>query len=82
MGTTIRTRDDECDLDDGCYFIPKPNVTAATLQNWVFEAVVGTVDATPIQKISVLELIILQDIILIYRYIVKKAVQEITSILN
>lgn len=50
MGTTIRTRDDECDLDDGCYFIPKPNVTAATLQNWVFEAVVGTVDATPIQK--------------------------------
>ena len=50
MGTTIRTKDDECDLDDGCYFIPKPDVAAATLQNWVFEAVDGTVDATPIRK--------------------------------
>ena len=26
MGTTIRTKEDECDLDDGCYFIPKPDV--------------------------------------------------------
>ena len=50
MGTTIRTKEDECDLDDGCYFIPKPDVTAKTLQVWVKEAVEGTTDATPIHK--------------------------------
>ena len=50
MGTTIRTKDDECDLDDGCYFIPKPDVNASTLQNWVKEAVDGTTDATPVHK--------------------------------
>ena len=50
MGTTIRTKEDECDLDDGCYFIPKPNVAAKTLQGWVKEAVEGTTDATPIHK--------------------------------
>jgi hypothetical protein len=50
MGTTIRTKEDECDLDDGCYFIPKPNVAAKTLQCWVKEAVEGTTDATPLHK--------------------------------
>ena len=50
MGTTIRTRDDECDLDDGCYFIPKPEVKGITLQNWVMDAVNGTVGATPVHK--------------------------------
>ena len=50
MGTTIRTKDDECDLDDGCYFIPKPGVSASTLQNWVMDAVTGTTDATPSHK--------------------------------
>lgn len=50
MGTTIRTRDDECDLDDGCYFIPKPDVKGSTLQKWVMDAVDGTVNATPIHK--------------------------------
>lgn len=50
MGTTIRTKDDECDLDDGCYFIPKPGVAASTLQDWVKDAVVGTTDASPIHK--------------------------------
>lgn len=50
MGTTIRTKEDECDLDDGCYFIPKPGVSAQTLQNWVMDAVTGTTDATPIHK--------------------------------
>ena len=50
MGTTIRTKDDECDLDDGCYFIPKPLVSAATLQDWVFNSINGIVDATPIKK--------------------------------
>ena len=50
MGTTIRTKEDECDLDDGCYFIPKPDVSASTLQKWVFDAVTGTTDATPSHK--------------------------------
>lgn len=50
MGTTIRTKEDECDLDDGCYFIPKPDVSAKTLQSWVKEAVEGTTDATPSHK--------------------------------
>lgn len=50
MGTTIRTSDDECDLDDGIYFIPKPNVTGRTLQNWVVEAVRGITNATPVHK--------------------------------
>ena len=50
MGTTIRTKDDDCDLDDGCYFIPKPDVTGSTLQSWVMEAVTGITDAKPIHK--------------------------------
>lgn len=50
MGTTIRTADDECDLDDGVYISPNPNVTCATLQNWIFDAVNGTTNATPIRK--------------------------------
>lgn len=50
MGTTIRTKEDECDLDDGCYFIPKPDVAAKTLQGWVKDAVDGTTDATPSHK--------------------------------
>lgn len=44
----IRTKDDTCDLDDGVYFEDNPdNVTGATLQSWVKEAVDGTTDATP-----------------------------------
>ncbi|HEX8331999.1 MAG TPA: CBASS cGAMP synthase [Segetibacter sp.] len=48
MGTTIRTKDDTCDLDDGVYFDSNPdNVTCTTLQKWVKEAVDGTTDASP-----------------------------------
>lgn len=50
MGTTIRTKEDECDLDDGCYFIPKPDISAKTLQSWVKDAVEGTTDATASHK--------------------------------
>lgn len=50
MSTNIRTKDDECDLDDGVYFIPMPDVSAETLQNRVVEAVSGTTDATPVHK--------------------------------
>lgn len=50
MCTSIRTKDDECDLDLGVYIKPKPDVTAATLQQWVFDAVSGTTAATPSKK--------------------------------
>lgn len=39
LGTVIRIHDDTCDLDDGVYFLCKPEVTATTLQGWVYEAV-------------------------------------------
>lgn len=50
MGTTIRTKDDECDLDDGVYFVPKPDIKGNTLQNWVLDAVTGITDSTPSHK--------------------------------
>ncbi len=51
LKTSIRTKDDTCDLDDGIYFESNPdNVTGTTLQKWVKEAVDGTTDATPIHK--------------------------------
>ena len=50
MGTAIRTKDDECDLDDGVYFFPKPDVASKTLQSWVYDAVDGTTDASPSHK--------------------------------
>jgi len=39
MKTGIRTKDDICDLDDGIYFMRAPDVSATTLQGWVWEAV-------------------------------------------
>lgn len=51
LGTCIRTKDDHCDMDDGVYFKSNPeNVTGATLQNWVMDAVEGTTNASPIHK--------------------------------
>lgn len=47
MKTGIRTKDDICDLDDGVYFFRKPDVTATTLQNWVWDAVNGYTSETP-----------------------------------
>jgi len=37
----IRYKDDTADLDDGVYFEKEPNVTATTLQKWVYNAVEG-----------------------------------------
>lgn len=45
MGTTIRTNDDECDLDDGFYITPEPKVTSTAVKNWVKEAVDNATDA-------------------------------------
>lgn len=48
MKTTIRTKDDTCDLDDGVYFKNnKDNVTGTTLQRWVKEAVEDVTDTIP-----------------------------------
>jgi hypothetical protein len=45
MRTTIRSKDDTCDLDDGVYFDSNPDdVTCTTLQTWVKNAVDGTTD--------------------------------------
>lgn len=47
MKSGIRTKDDICDLDDGVYFFRKPDVTATTLQGWVWDAVNGYTSTTP-----------------------------------
>lgn len=41
MGSAIRTKDDTCDLDDGVYFLRKPDVSPTILQTWVYNAVKG-----------------------------------------
>lgn len=47
MKTAIRTKDDICDLDDGVYFFRQPDVTATTLQGWIWDAVNGYTETTP-----------------------------------
>ena len=47
MKTGIRTKDDICDLDDGIYFFKDPDVTATTLQTWVWNAVNGYTSTAP-----------------------------------
>ena len=47
MKTGIRTKDDICDLDDGVYFFRTPDVTATTLQNWIWDAVNGYTATSP-----------------------------------
>lgn len=51
MGTTILTKDDECDLDDGVYFKREADVTATTLQKWVKDALDGAT-STPVEHRS------------------------------
>ena len=47
LGTMIRTKEDTCDLDNGVYFFPKPKVTGATLQGWVWDAVENATGEKP-----------------------------------
>jgi hypothetical protein len=47
MNTGIRTKDDICDLDDGIYFFRRPDVTATTIQNWIYDAVQGYTNTDP-----------------------------------
>lgn len=51
MGTTILTKDEECDLDDGVYFRREADVTATTLQKWVKDALDGAT-STPVEHRS------------------------------
>src|SRR5690606_4204604 len=47
MKTGFRTKDDICDLDDGVYFFRTPDVSATTLQNWIWDAVNGYTSTIP-----------------------------------
>lgn len=47
LGTMIRTKEDTCDLDNGVYFFPKPEETATTMQNWVWDAVEDATSEKP-----------------------------------
>tara|TARA_R110002073_G_scaffold247619_5_gene410537 strand:+ start:4360 stop:5454 length:1095 start_codon:yes stop_codon:yes gene_type:complete len=47
MKTTIETKDDDCDLDDGIYFKREVGVTGTTLQKWVKDAVTGSTSTDP-----------------------------------
>lgn len=49
-GTIIRTKDDECDLDDGVFFLHKISVNSETLQGWVRNAVDGHTTTSPQHK--------------------------------
>ncbi|MGY6744923.1 MAG: cyclic GMP-AMP synthase DncV-like nucleotidyltransferase [Cecembia sp.] len=47
MKSGVRTKEDICDLDDGIYFFREPDVSASTLQGWVWNAVNGYTSTTP-----------------------------------
>jgi len=62
MKTTIVTKDDECDIDDGVYFKTNPdNVTGTTLQKWVKNAVENQTDTPPQHKKKCLRVIYKSD---------------------
>lgn len=50
MKTAIRTKDDECDLDDGVYFYRTPDISSVTLKKWVQDAVDGITNISPSHK--------------------------------
>lgn len=60
MGTTILTKDDECDLDDGVYFKREADVTSTTLQKWVKDALDGAT-STPVEHRAKCLRVIYQD---------------------
>jgi len=47
MKSGIRTEEDICDLDDGVYFFRSPDVSATTIQGWIWSAVNGYTDTAP-----------------------------------
>lgn len=61
LGTMIRTKDDTCDYDMGIYFGKEPDVTAKTLQGWVWDAVENTTSTKPIHKNKCIRVIYKND---------------------
>jgi len=61
MKTTIRTKDDVCDLDDGVYFFREPDVTPTTLQDWVRAAVDGFTNQKPEHRKKCVRTIFVND---------------------
>ncbi|MCC5934803.1 MAG: hypothetical protein JJU35_11170 [Balneolales bacterium] len=61
MKTSIRTKDDTCDLDDGVYFFKEPDITAKSLQKRVLNAVKGITSTDPIHKNKCLRVIYKND---------------------
>lgn len=61
MGTMIRTKDDECDFDDGIYFNKKPDETPATVQGWIKEAVKDATTIPPQHKKKCIRVIYQSD---------------------
>lgn len=61
MKTGIRTKDDICDLDDGIYFFRNPDVTATTLQTWVWNAVNGYTSTPPEHRKKCIRSIFVSD---------------------
>lgn len=61
MKTGIRTKEDICDLDDGIYFFRKPNITATTLQGWIWNAVNGYTENEPEHRKKCIRTIIAGD---------------------
>lgn len=61
LGTMIRTKDDTCDYDMGVYFGKEPDVTAKTLQGWVWDAVENTTSTKPIHKNKCIRVIYKND---------------------
>lgn len=50
MKTMILTKDDQCDLDDGVYFLREEGVSGTTLQKWLKEAVENATDSNPVHR--------------------------------
>jgi len=61
MKTSIRTKDDICDLDDGVYFFRTPDVTATTLQSWVKDAIEDYTSTVPEHRKKCIRIIFTND---------------------
>lgn len=61
MKTGIRTKEDICDLDDGVYFFREPDVSATTLQSWIYQAVNGHTSSSPEHRKKCIRTIFVSD---------------------
>lgn len=76
MKSAIRTKDDVCDLDDGIYFFRQPEVTATTLQTWVWDAVYGYTGTDPEHRKKCIRKLFYKDYEIDYPIYYKVAGQE------